>query len=163
MKKVTNNSTIKKKVTTERTDFKPIQGCYTWHQNSISEHVVEQWADELRRFPYEYPEAKSLTQFLNLKQIYKDTFYNILKKNEKLRDAHAHAKFILGEKLWERAVDNKANWKAVHHRLWSFDEEFVKDDRYHVELAKEKNEEIAKSLLAGILHSNKDNIHDNNK
>ena len=163
MKKPPNNITKKSKVTKERTEFKPIEGCYTWHQNSISEHVVEQWADELRRFPYEYPEAKSLTQFLNIKQIYKDTFYNILKKNEKLRAAHAYAKSVLGEKLWEKAVDNKANWKAVHYRLHDYDQEFKDMDRYHVELAKEKNEDMAKSLLAGIVHSNKDSIHDSNK
>ena len=43
-----------------------------------------------------------------------------------------------------------------------FDKEFQEDDAYHVKLAKEKNEDAVAHLVSGIIHSNKDKIHESN-
>jgi hypothetical protein len=152
----------KKEVSKSRTSLKPIEGCYTWRQMPLSTHIIEQWTEELRAFPDQYPQAKTLTEFMTIKEIYKDTFYRLVNRNKEFKAAYEHTKLRLGERLWANAVDNKANWKAVHHRLYRFDKEFQEDDAYHVKLAKEKNEDAVAHLVSGIIHSNKDKIHESN-
>lgn len=135
----------------------------SWRQIPLGDTIVEKWTEDLRNFPKEYPDATSLTQFMNLKEIYRQQYYSLVKKYPSFKLAHEHTKYTLGERLWHNAVNRKYDWKAVHFRLHDYDDEFKALDRYHVDLAKEKNEEMAKSLISGIMHSNKDNIHESNK
>ena len=135
----------------------------TWREIPISQNIVDKWTEELRAFPDNFPQAKTMTEFYNMKEIYKETFIRLLARHPKLKEAHDHVKRRLGERLWSNAVDNKANWKAVHHRLHTYDKEFEESDTYHAELARKKNEDAIASLVSGIVHSNKDKIHDSNK
>jgi len=161
--KTPHRSTKRKKETNKETPIRAIPDCYTWNLVPVMDNAPEVWAQELREFVKDNPHVRTFRDFFDAKQIYRKTFYAMIERFPVLKQAHEEAKMTLGERLWESSVDRKTDWRATHHRLWRYGKEFEEDDTYHLELAKQKNEELAKSLVSGILHSNKDKIHDSNK
>jgi hypothetical protein len=161
--KTPNTITAKKKVSREITKPRHIPDAYTWNLVPVMDNAPQVWAQELRDWVKNNPHARTITEFLDSKELYRDTYYKIIDRFPVLKEAHKHAKLTLGERLWQAAVDNKANWKAVHHRLYSYDTQFENDDAYHAKLAREKNEGAVEALVSGIIHSNKDKIHESNK
>ena len=46
----------------------------------------------------------------------------------------------LGERLWGKAVDKQADWKAVHFMLHTYGDEYKDSDKYHNDMKKEQAE-----------------------
>jgi hypothetical protein len=159
--KTPHRSTKPKKVSIDHPKPEP-DIISTWRQIPLSEAIVEKWTQDLRDFPTHFPEATSITDFINSKEIYHQQYYRLVNKYPLFKLAHEHTREVLGQRLWHNSVTRKYDWKAAHYMLHTYGQKFKDADRYHMELAKEKNDELAKSLVSGIVHSNKDKIHDSN-
>jgi len=159
------HSTEKEKRAKNRTKEEPIEHSYNWNGLHLTQAIIDRWTEELRKFPEDFPHAKTLTEFMHIKQIYRSTFYALVKKDINFKKAYEHTQFRLGERLWASSVDNKTNWKAVHHRLHTFDQEFKEDDKYHDERAKKRNDSAIKALQGqSLLNDNAlKNLHESNK
>lgn len=161
--KISHNNIVKKKISKDITQPRHITDVYTWNLVPVRDDAPQVWAQELRDWVKDNPQARTIRQFLDSKQLYKDAYYKMLHRFPVLKEANEYAKQIMGERLWESAVDKKTDWKASHHRLYRYGKEFEEDDAYHAKLSREKNDATVAALISGISHSNKDNIHDSNK
>lgn len=150
----------KKKVPTDSTIDPDI--IFTWRQIPLDERIVQKYAEDLRKYPDTHPECKSITSFMEEKEIYRDQYYKLVDKYPYFKQAHEWCKQKLGERLWSNAVDRKTDWKATHWRLHTYSQEFDEINQYHAKLSQEKESAIAQAM-AGILHSNKDQLHPGNK
>ncbi len=124
-------SKIKKKRASRESQFATNEYFYSWRDMPLSPAFIERMTEELYDWPENNPEAKSITKFYKDKNISPDTWYRLLAKYPKLKEAKEIALHTIGERLWGNAVDKKADWKAVHWRLYKHGREFEEDYEYH--------------------------------
>lgn len=117
---------------------------FAWREIPITDSIATRWADEMTRWITDHPEAKTLTEFYYAKGINHQTWTNCLKKFPVLADAHEAAKRRLGERLWGKCVENKANWNAVKWMLQTYGKEYDDAARYHADLAKREDQQPTK-------------------
>lgn len=75
-----------------------------------------------------------LTEFYRSKGITQDSMQKLLSRHPDLKQADQDAKRIMGERIYSRSVNGKANWQAARHRLWSYSDDFKKDEEFHSQL-----------------------------
>lgn len=107
----------------------------------MSEAFINKLSDELPIWVLNNPDARFLTEFITFKGMTWDSYQKLVQKYPRLKAAHDSAKRMMGERMFCRAMDNKANWQAVKHRLYSYAPEFREDEEYHAQMkAKEKGD-----------------------
>lgn len=121
----------------------------------VSDAFINKLCEELPAWVRDNQEAKFLTEFLNYKGLTWDCYQKLCVKHAHLKEANDMAKRMMGERMFSRAVDNKSNWAAVKHRLYSYAPEFKQDDEYQAALkAKEKGDVSVPQERYIVLDSN---------
>ena len=107
---------------------------YSYRMIPISQAFVDQMTEELIDWPSKNPNAKSISQYYRKKGLGSRTYNRLLNRHPLLKEIHEEVMIELGERLWESAVDNKANWTAVRFRLQNYGGEFDEANKYHAAL-----------------------------
>lgn len=102
----------------------------------ISLGRIERIKDSLRTWLDNNPEAKVISDFYYAMDISMKTYYRLLERDPELKELHDMTMRRLGNKLWGRSVDNKANWNAVKFMLHSYAPEFKEAREYEAALSK---------------------------
>ena len=97
---------------------------------------IQRMKEALATWLDENPEVKSISEFYYAQGISMKTYYRLLKKDEELQELHDMTLHRLGEKLWGRAVDNRANWNAVKYMLHNYAPIFKEAREYEAQLAR---------------------------
>lgn len=152
IKKALNNSN-KSESTSKRGSPSIDTDCiYSYRMIPISAARVDKMIDDLREWPSLNPEAKTITAFYSSIGLTHSNYYRLLAKYPELKEAHDTAMRLIGERLWSNAVDRKADWAAVKHRLHAYGDEFKKDDEHHARLkAVERNDESTNGKVQYIV------------
>lgn len=121
--------------------------CVNWDGFPITEKTVDEWIKDLREFPVSSKEGESplsIVDWLHNKKLYKRTFYYHLNKHPRLRLVYEDVLWKLGHKALDYHA--KANFKALHHKLHTYGEDFIKMDEYQKKLKLEITEAIDAKL-----------------
>ena len=121
---------------------KPVQQTtYNWDEyfdlsmferRPINEVTIEKWAKEMHMFFLNHPDPRYLSEFYITKNIAKTEFFSLCDKYPALGRIKGLALQIIGENIYRRSVDQKANWQAVKYSLYRHDDDFKKDSDHEV-------------------------------
>jgi len=129
---------------------------YSYRMIPVSAAMVENMIKELKEYPEKNPNAKFITPYYRSKGFAHNDYYRLIAKYPLLKEAHQDALRTIGERLWSNAVDRKADWSPVKHRLYSYAKEFKEDDEHHARLkAIERGDENDKNKGPYIIHLDK--------
>ncbi len=106
----------------------------------ISPARIERIKDALRVWFDEHPEAKTISEFYYSLGISFKSYYRLLERDPELRELHDMTLHRIGDKLWGRSVDNKANWNAVRFRIHQFGAEYKEAKEFDANLAKKEDQ-----------------------
>jgi|ERR1043165_930940 hypothetical protein len=113
---------------------------FSFRDYPISEAAIERIIKELIDWFYANPQAKTMSAFYHSYGIHPFTYSRLLKRSDKLKQAHEAIMYFIGNRLWELAVDKRGDWAAIKHRLYRYAPEFQEDSDYHSELSRKGNQ-----------------------
>lgn len=102
----------------------------------ISQARIERIKEQLMTWFDNNPLAKSISEFYYTLSISQKTYYRLLERDPELKELHEITMHRLGDRLWGRSVDNKANWHAVKFKLHHYAPEFKEAREYEAALSK---------------------------
>ncbi len=143
-KVVTANPTMMETETTKLDKRDLDANCdYCLKKIPISLGRIEKIKDQLRAWYDENPEAKAISEFYHTLGISHNTYYRLLHKDPELKELHESTLRRLGNRLWGKSVDNKANWNAVRFMLHQYAPEFKEAKEFDANLAKKEDNAAA--------------------
>ena len=131
MKQTRQNSTHRKEKSKNSTPVAGDELIYAFDNIPVTPSIVEKWAEELEKWAKVNTAEKTITQWIRLKGISRSNFYSLVKKHKCLALAHENVMREIGERLWSKAVDRQADWKATHFMLHNYAPEFDESNKYH--------------------------------
>lgn len=136
MKEKTNQSNTSQKSATKSRISGPKDDdfIYSFRRFPASEAFVRRLTQDLYQWFRRNPMAKSIRKFFDERRIASSTYYDLVKREEHLREVHEFVMLQLGEGLWENAVDRKTDWAATKWRLSKYSKEFADLEKHHVDL-----------------------------
>ncbi len=118
-----------------RRAFKDSDFTYGFSSSNKTDGIIEKMTSDLIAYARATPAPKNIHDFYLDRDMSSQTYYDLLEKYPKMKRAHEQAMSIIGNRLWEGAVDKRSDWAPVKWRLHRYDKEFKEIDEYHVAMA----------------------------
>ncbi len=126
----------------------------------LTETTIENWARELTTWCLDPKnDARFVADWRRTKQISRFDWRRLREKFPRLQEACDEVNEYIGQKLYTRAVDNKANWSAVRHSLYQHAPEFLEAEKFHADLKKEVEETKVQLALMMINNTKEGDEH----
>lgn len=142
MKEKTPNHSTKRispaKIVRNKVDPRMI---FSFREYPISEAAIERIITELIEWFYVNPNAKTICGFYHSYGMHPFTYSRLLKRSPKLKEAHDAIMYFIGNRLWELAVDKKADWSVIKQSLYRYSPEFQEDAEYQSELSRKAQDD----------------------
>jgi hypothetical protein len=136
-KVVKKNPSTKETETTKRDKIDLDPNCeFCLKKMPISPARVERIKEALSVWFDTNPEVKSISEFYYPLGISMKTYYRLLERDPELKELHEITMHRLGDKLWGRSVDCRANWYAVKFKLHQYSPEYKEAREFEAQLAK---------------------------
>lgn len=103
-----------------------------WDKQPLCDETIARWAKQIRDWVKNDPDPRYISQFYNSINVSDLEFDRLCEKYDRLMAAKKFAQRIIGENIYRRSVDQKANWQAVKYSLYRHAPEFKKDSDHEV-------------------------------
>lgn len=113
---------------------------FSFRERPISEGSVEKIIKDLIDWFYSNPHAKTISTFHAHSGLNPFTYYDLIKRFPRLKQAHQTVMHFLGNRLWELAVDRQGDWAAIKWRLPMYSKELEEVADYNASLAAKARE-----------------------
>jgi hypothetical protein len=130
------------KITTETDDLTNARTCgfdadhiFSYRGYPISAAQVEHMTQELYTYSEDNPTSYHISDFYHKRMVSKSSYYLLLEKYPKLKQAHGICMEKLGEKLWARSIEKKLDYSAVKGRLHRYNSDFQEDQKIQARIA----------------------------
>ena len=107
---------------------------FSFRTYPINQAYIDKLIKEMSIWLDNNTDSLFLTEFYRSKGITTDSIRKLLERHPELKQADQDAKRIMGERMYTKSIQGKANWAAARHRLWSYSDEFKKDEEFHSQL-----------------------------
>lgn len=93
----------------------------------ISHHIINAWAADLSRAVVDQ-EILTLEDWLCAKKIVRSTFYRLCERNQALKEAHAFALQVIGNRRWKGCAKFELAPAAIMPTMAHYDDRYIKDE-----------------------------------
>ena len=100
----------------------------------VTEAMAQTMAQELKTWVAEHPEALTIMEYYQSKDLTQEEYQDIVNKYPTLKRSHSIVMQKLGYRLWEGGVRHKWNWQAILFGIHNYGQEFKDNTKYFSQL-----------------------------